>query len=146
MNAMPLDNVTEIRPLHHIKAESPMAATLLGIVKEANPEQELKAELPIDLTLPGIDNEAKPVQNSKAELPIKFTVFGITVFLQPEISVFVEVSMMALQLFRESYVVLPESTMIVCRLVQELKTHLPILVTLRGIVMEDKLMQPLKAS
>ena len=40
------------------------------------------------------------------------TVLGITVFLQPVINVFVDVSIIALQLFRESYTVFPDSTTI----------------------------------
>jgi hypothetical protein len=38
--------------------------------------------------------------------------FGIIVFLHPKIKVFVSVSIMALQLFLLSYLVLPSSTVI----------------------------------
>ena len=65
------------------------------------------------------------------------------VLSQPSINVFVEVSMMALQLFLESYTVLPFSTTI------ELKFEPPtvpsIYVTLAGIVMEVRPLQPQKA-
>lgn len=44
----------------------------------------------------------KPVQSKKDCMPIVVTEEGITVFLQPVNSVLDEVSMMALQLSRES--------------------------------------------
>ena len=39
------------------------------------------------------------------------TLLGTVVFLHPDISVLVEVSMIALQLLRESYFILPETTL-----------------------------------
>ena len=59
---------------------------------------------------------------------------GITVVLHPEISVFVDVSIMALQPLRLSYTLLPASTMTEDRLLQPEKTPAPILVTDAGIM------------
>ena len=53
-------------------------------------------------------------------MEIIFTVLGMTVFLQPKISELLLVLMMALQLFRESYTVLPSDTVILAILVQPL--------------------------
>ena len=50
----------------------------------------------------GISMEVKPVQPLKALFPILVTELGITVFMQPEISVLVEVSIIALQVLLES--------------------------------------------
>ena len=47
--------------------------------------------------------EVNPVQLSNARSSMDKTPFGIFVFLQPKIKQFLEVSMMALQLLRESY-------------------------------------------
>ena len=58
----------------------------------------------------------------------------MTVFLQPYNSVLLSESIMALQLFRESYFVLPDSTIIEVRLEQPEKTPSPMVVTLSGIV------------
>ena len=74
-----------------------------------------------------------------------FTLEGITVFLQPAINAFSEVSIIALQLSRESYTVFPSSTMIDIKLLQPWKTRLPIDVTLEGIVTDVKPLQPKKA-
>ena len=50
----------------------------------------------------GIVMEVKPLQLLKAPSPMLVTELGITVFMQPEISVLVEVSIIALQVFLES--------------------------------------------
>ena len=60
---------------------------------------------------------------------------GITVFLQPVINVFVDVSIIALQLSRESYTIFPDSTIIDSKSIQPEKAPLPMLLTLLGIVM-----------
>ncbi len=49
---------------------------------------------------------------------MEVTELGMVVVLQPEISVFVAVSMMALQLSRESYVELPAATTMLSRPLQ----------------------------
>ena len=61
---------------------------------------------------------------------------GITVFEQPANREFVAVSMMALQLERESYTLLSSATVIEVKPLQRLKTALPRLVTLLGICKE----------
>lgn len=63
------------------------------------------------------------------------TVLGITVFLQPAISLFVAVSMMALQPLRLSYTVFPASTTIEAKSLQPLN-ELSIEVTELGMVID----------
>ena len=60
----------------------------------------------------------KPVQPENADSPMLVTLSGITVFLQPDISLFVAVSIIALQLFLLSYTVLFSSTTILVKPVQ----------------------------
>ena len=86
------------------------------MVTEVSPEQPEKALSPIVVTLLGIVMDFSPEQPKKAELPNFFTLLGITVVKQPRINVFVSVAIMALHLSRESYVVLPLSTIIEFRL------------------------------
>ena len=64
--------------------------------------QSEKAWAPIEVTEEGIVMFVKPVQSKKDCMPIVVTEEGITVFLQPVNSVLDGVSMMALQLSRES--------------------------------------------
>ena len=66
------------------------------------------------------------------------------VFRQPTIKVFVTVSIIALQLLRESYFLFPDSTTIEV-MGQSSKTCSPILVTLLGMVIEVRPLQPEKA-
>ena len=54
------------------------------------------------VTLSGMVILVRLLQPEKAELPILVTLVGIIVFIQPAINVLVLVSMMALQLLRES--------------------------------------------
>ena len=61
-----------------------------------------KACSAILVTLEGIVMEVSPKQSAKAKLPMLFTLLGIVVLLQPNIRVSEEVSMIALQLPRES--------------------------------------------
>ena len=65
----------------------------------------------------GMLMEVRPLQLKNAEFPMVVTELGIIALLHPAISVLVFVSMMALQLFRESYFVFPLSTLIIkeCR-------------------------------
>ena len=69
------------------------------------------------------------------------TLLGIIVDLQPAIRVLDEVSIIALQLSRESYVVFSPSTMIEVKLKQLEKAASPMLVTLLGMVTEIKSLQ-----
>ena len=77
-------------------------------------------------------------------MPIFVIPSGIIVFLQPCINLFVDVSIIALQLLRESYVVLLLSTVIDVRPSQPRKGWSLIDVTLYGMLIYIK-PQPLKA-
>ena len=85
--------------------------------------------------------EVKLVQPWKALSPMLVTLLGMTVPWQPAINVFVAVSIIALQLFRLSYFVLPFSTTMEVKLLQPAKAPFPMLVTLLGMVMDVKLLQ-----
>ena len=73
------------------------------------------------------------------------TLSGIIVFEQPVTNLLDAVSIIALQLLRESYVLLFSSTVIEFKLLQQEKADSPILVTLSGMVMEVRLLQYQKA-
>ena len=62
--------------------------------------------------------EVRPLQPEKADCPMLVTLLGIFVFGQPAISVLDAVSIIALQLSRESYFVFPASTLIEVRPLQ----------------------------
>jgi len=124
------------------KAWLPMLVTFLGIVIEVRPLQLLKAAAPMPVTLSGIKMEVRLVQLEKAEEPMLVTLFGIVVFGQPAIRVFVPVSIIALQLSRESYTLFSDSTTMEFKLLQPPKALKPMLVTLSGMVKEVRLMQP----
>ena len=84
-------------------------------------EQFSNARLSISLTELGMVIDDILVSEN-APIPIFLISWGIFVFLQPEIKVLVSVSIIALQLFLESYVSLLESTFISFNLEQFLKT------------------------
>ena len=71
------------------------------------------------------------------------TLLGILLFLQPKTRVFDAVSIIALQFSRESYIVLPASTIILVKLAQLENAEFPILVTLFGISILVKVAQNL---
>ena len=71
----------------------------------------------------------RPEQSSNALLPMLVTELGMMVLLHPAINVFDAVSMMALQLSRESYEELPDATVRLVKLEQPLNAPLPMLVT-----------------
>ena len=87
-----------------------MEVTELGMVTEVRPEQLAKARSPIEVTELGMVTEVRPEQPVKALSPIEVTKLGMIVLLQPTINLFVDVSIIALQLSRESYVPLFLST------------------------------------
>lgn len=105
----------EVRPVQKEKAYSPMFFTLLGMVMEVM------------------------AQPSKAYSPMLVTLLGIRVLLQPTTNVFVAVSIMALQLLRESYFALSSATLMEVRMLQRSKACSPILDTLLGIETEVRL-------
>ena len=57
----------------------------------------------MEVTLLGMVMEFRLLQPSNAETPMDVTSLGMIVFIQPTIKLFEDVSMIALQLFRESY-------------------------------------------
>ena len=73
------------------------------------------------------------------------TLLGIRVFLHPNINVFVSVSIIALQLLRESYFVFPVSILIDVRYSDE-KANSSMFVTLLGMMTEFRPLQAPKAS
>ena len=104
--------------------------------------QPKKASSPIDVTLFGMVTEVSPLQSSKADSPMDVTLLGIIVSEHPFIKVLVAVSIMALQLSRESYFGLPLSTLIDVKPLQPKKASSPIDVTLPGMVRDVRPMQP----
>ena len=124
------------------KACFPMLVTLLGMSMEVKLVQREKAYIPILVTPSGMVMEVRPLQPPKASSPMLVTLEGMTVFLHPAMSVFVDFSIMALQLLRESYFVFPEATEIEVRPLQLKKGLNPMLVTLEGMVMEVRPVQP----
>ena len=72
--------------------------------------QPLKALWPMVVTVLGMEIEVRLVSPENAEVPISMTDKGIIVFLHPAIKVLEAVSIMALQLLRESYFGLPLAT------------------------------------
>ena len=97
---------------------------------------------PTLVTLLGIVIEVNFVQPENALLPMLVTLLGITVVLQPAISVLVAVSIMQFAPFPELYFVFPSATTIEVKPVQPENALLPMLVTLLGIVIEVKPVQP----
>ena len=131
----------EFSLLQPLKAESPIEVTLLGIAMEVSPLQPEKAPLPMLVTLFGISMDLRSIQPENALSPILVMLLGIVEFLHPLIIVFDCVSIIALQLLRESYVLFPPSTDIDVRLLHPLKEPASMLSTLLGITMEIKLLQ-----
>ena len=102
---------------------------------EVKLEQSLNASYPMYVTLEGIVIEVRPEQPKNAKSPILVTLEGMIVFLQPAISVLDLVSIIALQLSRESYLGFLSSTIILVRLRQPCNPS-SMLVTLEGMVIE----------
>ena len=86
-----------------------------------------------------------PLQLRNASTPMLVIELGMIVLLHPKTNALLDVSMIALQLSRESYFELPLSTRIDVRLVQLLKAVLLISVTELGIVILVRLLQLSKA-
>ena len=99
-------------------AMSPMLVTPSGITILVSDEQPENAMSPMLVTPSGITILVSDEQPENALLPMLVTSLGITVFLQPLISVFVEVFIMALHPLRESYTLLPSATTIASSLLQ----------------------------
>ncbi len=135
--------VKVVRFWHQEKASSPIVVTELDIVTLVR-EQLLKALFPIVVTESGIVIELRE-RPKKEESPIILTDSGIIVYSHPAIRVLVAVWIMALQLLRLSYIVLPLDTVIFINEVQRAKIPIPILLTESGIVIEVSPVHPKKA-
>lgn len=96
---------------------------------EVKPLQFSKARQSMEVTLLGMVIEVRLLHPWKAPVPMEITLFGITVFLQPNLNLFDAVTIIALQLSRESYIVLPLSTLMEVRPLQPSKALSPIVVT-----------------
>ena len=72
------------------------------MLTDVSPEQPQNASSPILVTELGILIDVSPLQSQNAKSLILVTELDMVVFSQPAIKVFVSVSMMALQLLRES--------------------------------------------
>ena len=79
-----------------------MLFTLSGNVSLVKPLQPLKTAYPMLVTLLGNVSSVKPLQPPKAEYPMLVMLFGMILFLHPAIKVLVAVSIIELQLSRES--------------------------------------------
>lgn len=97
--------------------------------------QPTKEEYWILVTLLGMWMLVRPLQTLKAYSTMDVTPSGMTVLEHPRRSVLLDVLMRALQLPRESYVLLPSSTVMLFKEPQSKNASLPMLVTLEGIVM-----------
>ena len=95
-----------------------MVVTPLPMVAEVRPLQPEKADSPIDVMLLGMMTEMRLLHPKKAKEAMDVTLLGMVVFLQPCIKVLLAVSIIALQLSRESYFVLPLSTLMEVRPIQ----------------------------
>lgn len=115
------------------------------MVTEVKPLQPEKALSPILVTLLEMLMAVRLLQPEKAPLPMHVTLSGMVDFLHPIKSVLVLVSMIALQLSRESYLGLPGITTIDSRPLHPSKAELLMLITLSGMVIDIKALQPVKA-
>ena len=113
-----------------------MFVTLFGMMTELRSEHSENAEVPILVTLLGIFIDVRPKQLWKATVPMLVTLLGMIDVLQPAIRVLLAVSIIALQLSRESYFGFSDATSMDTRFEQPRNTEPPMLVTLFGIVTE----------
>ena len=100
---MPFSIRTPFKELHRLKANAPISFTEPGINTWYIPSQPAKAFSPIFCMLSGIATNVGKGIRLKALSPISTTSWGMSVVIQPVIILWVAVSMMALQSFRESY-------------------------------------------
>ena len=123
-----------IKPLQFWKAPSPILVIELGRSKSTRPLQPEKAYIPIQVTEEGILISCISEHSKNAQSSIEETSLGIIDVLQPMISLFELVSIMALQLFRESKTGFSLSTTIDSSALHPEKAPLPINDTVLGIV------------
>lgn len=91
----PSSTLMDVSPTNGL-SQSDIDSTLLGMTTDVKPVPT-KAPVPILLTLSGIEMDFKPKQSVNASEAIVVTPLGIIVLAQPNSSVFVFVSIMALQ-------------------------------------------------
>ena len=104
--------------LQETNAQSPISETELPMVTLVRSPQRANAISPMVVTELGMLTLVRPLQEWNAILPMVVTEPGITEPLQPVINVLLAVSIMALQLSRESYFGLSLSTTMLVRLLQ----------------------------
>ena len=93
----------------------PMLVTEFGIVMFVKLSQPENAYSPMLVTDAGMITLVKLWQPEKASSPMLVTEFGIIEFSQPRIKVFVDVLIIALQLFRLSYTALSKATLMLVK-------------------------------
>ena len=108
--------------------------------------QRENTQFPIHVTELGMVMLVRAVHPLNAQSPIHVTESGITVLAHPCIRRFVLVSMMALQLFRESYTLFSSATIILVSSPHPINASSPIHVTDSGILMLVSASHPLNAS
>ena len=118
-----------------------MLVTLLGMVTLANLLQSENAQYPMLVTLSGMVILVKSMQPENAASPMLVTLpsSGITLFLQPDISVLLTVSIKHFPALW--YTELPCSTIMLVKPLQQENALSPMLVTLSGMVILVKLLQ-----
>jgi hypothetical protein len=121
----------------------PIAVTLFGIVIEVKLVQPSNACGPIQVTLFGMVIDVKPVQPLNAKPSILVTLLGIMLFWVPDINVLSEFRIKLFPSLRKC--VLPAATCIVSKFGVLVNGFEPIEVTLLGMVIEVKPVQPLNA-
>lgn len=131
---MPFSIKTPFKELHRLKADDPISFTEPGINTWYILSQPAKALSPIFCILSGIATNVGKGIRLKALSPISTTSWGILVVIQPVIILWVAVSMMALQSFRESYTGFLGSTEMEVQNLHPQNAPLWILVMLAGMV------------
>ena len=111
----------------------PISVTELGMVTLVSSSHQKNTLTPILFTDLGMVILFNLLHASNAQFPISVTESGITVLAHPCIRRFVLVSMMALQLFRESYTLFSSATIILVSPKHPRNTALSIFVTDSGI-------------
>lgn len=139
-----------------LKAPSPILVKLSGIVIFVSPLQPENAEYPMLVTQSGIVIVVSLLQLENAEYPMLVTQSGIVMLVNPEHSEKAELSMIfplvilttkdvGLACLATALTFVAEPVILVSPL-QPLKAKLPMVVTLSGIIMIERLVQPRKAS
>ena len=122
-----------------------MIVTPIGILTDFNCLQLAKALSPMEVTFSGIVMAVSVSHPSNALLPMAVTLSGIILFLHPHIKVFVAVSIIELQLLRESYTEFSLATEIAMIPLQCEKAAAPISDTEAGKDNVDNFWHPVKA-